>query len=35
MDDERAYWVLLSSASGIGPIRFQNLLQLCGDAESA
>jgi DNA processing protein len=35
MDDERAYWVLLSSASGIGPIRFQNLLQLCGDARSA
>src|SRR5579864_6519978 len=35
MYDERAYWVLLSSAPGIGPIRFQNLLQLCGDAESA
>ena len=33
--DERAYWVLLSTAAGIGPIRFQRLLDLCGSAESA
>src|ERR1051326_6752600 len=33
--DERAYWVLLSTVAGIGPIRFQRLLDLCGSAESA
>src|ERR1043165_2461486 len=35
MDDDRAYWVLLSTASGIGPIRFHRLLQLCGTARAA
>jgi DNA processing protein len=33
--DDRAYWVLLCTAAGIGPIRFQKLLQICGDARSA
>ena len=33
--DERAYWVLLNSATGIGPTRFQRLLELCGDARGA
>src|SRR5690348_4646657 len=33
--DERGFWILLYSVPGIGPIRFQNLLQLCGDARSA
>jgi DNA processing protein len=33
--DERAFWVALNSAAGIGPIRFQKLLQLCGSAEAA
>jgi DNA processing protein len=33
--DERAYWVILNSAAGIGPIRFQRLLQVCGDAHGA
>jgi DNA processing protein len=35
MHDDRAFWVLLCSATGIGPIRFQRLLQLCGSAEAA
>jgi DNA processing protein len=35
MDDDRAYWVLLCSVAGVGPIRFQKLLQVCGDARSA
>jgi DNA processing protein len=35
MDDDRAYWVLLCSVAGIGPIRFQKLLQKFGDARSA
>src|SRR5690349_17768752 len=33
--DDRAYWVLLTAVAGIGPIRFQRLLQLCGTAEQA
>jgi DNA processing protein len=33
--DERPYWVALSVAAGIGPVRFQRLLQLCGDARGA
>jgi DNA processing protein len=33
--DERAYWILLSTAAGIGPIRFQRLLEVCGSAEAA
>ena len=33
--DERAFWVLLNTAAGIGPIRFQRLLQVCGDAQGA
>ena len=35
MDDERAYWVVLNTASGIGPVRFARLLELCGDARGA
>ena len=34
-EDERAYWVALSMASGIGPIRFQRLLEVCGGARGA
>jgi DNA processing protein len=34
-DSEHAYWVLLSAATGVGPIRFQRLLQVCGGAEAA
>jgi DNA processing protein len=33
--EDRAYWVLLSTAAGVGPIRFQKLLQLCGSAKAA
>jgi DNA processing protein len=33
--DERAYWVALNTAAGIGPIRFQRLLAVCGSAEAA
>jgi DNA processing protein len=33
--DERAYWVVLSMATGIGPIRFQRLLDVCGGAQKA
>jgi DNA processing protein len=33
--DERAYWVVLNAAAGIGPIRFQQLLEVCGSAENA
>jgi DNA processing protein len=32
---ERDYWVALSIAAGIGPIRFQRLLQLCGGPRGA
>jgi DNA processing protein len=35
MDDDRAYWVLLCSVAGIGPIRFQKLLDTFGSARSA
>jgi DNA processing protein len=33
--DERAYWVVLNTAAGIGPIRFRQLLDVCGSAEGA
>jgi DNA processing protein len=33
--DERAYWVCLNTAPGIGPVRFQRLLELCGNARGA
>ena len=33
--DERAYWVVLSMAAGIGPVRFQRLLEICGGARGA
>jgi DNA processing protein len=33
--DERAYWVVLSMATGIGPVRFQRLLEICGGARGA
>jgi DNA processing protein len=33
--DERAYWVVLNTAAGIGPARFQRLLEVCGSAENA
>jgi DNA processing protein len=35
VEDERPYWVLLSLCTGIGPIRFQRLLELCGGARAA
>jgi DNA processing protein len=35
VQDERAYWVLLSMATGIGPVRFQRLLEICGGARGA
>jgi DNA processing protein len=35
MASEQAYWVLLSMATGIGPARFQRLLEVCGSAEAA
>jgi DNA processing protein len=35
IDDERAYWVVLSMATGIGPVRFQRLLEICGGARRA
>jgi DNA processing protein len=35
IDDERAYWVVLSMATGIGPVRFQRLLEVCGGARDA
>ena len=34
-EDERAYWVALSMVAGIGPVRFQRLLDLCGGARAA
>ncbi|MBV9599447.1 MAG: DNA-protecting protein DprA [Chloroflexi bacterium] len=33
--DERAYWIVLNTAAGIGPIRFQRLLAVCGSAQAA
>jgi DNA processing protein len=33
--DERACWVVLNTAAGIGPIRFQRLIDVCGSAEAA
>jgi DNA processing protein len=33
--DDRPYWVLLSTVSGIGPTRFTRLLELCGSAQAA
>jgi DNA processing protein len=33
--DERAYWVVLNTATGIGPVRFQRLLEVCGGAQEA
>jgi DNA processing protein len=33
--DERAYWVVLNTAAGIGPVRFQHLLEVCGGARGA
>jgi DNA processing protein len=35
VDDERACWIALNTASGIGPVRFARLLELCGDARGA
>jgi DNA processing protein len=35
VEDERAYWVVLSMATGIGPVRFQRLLEVCGGARGA
>ncbi len=35
IEDERAYWVVLSMATGIGPVRFQRLLDVCGGARRA
>jgi DNA processing protein len=35
VDQERACWITLSMAAGIGPVRFQRLLQVCGGAEGA
>ena len=33
--DERDYWVVLNTAAGIGPIRFQRLIAVCGSAHDA
>jgi DNA processing protein len=33
--DERAYWIGFNRVKGIGAVRFQSLLDHCGDAESA
>jgi DNA processing protein len=33
--DERDYWVLVNTAAGIGPIRFQRLISVCGSADNA
>jgi DNA processing protein len=33
--EERSYWVVLNSVAGIGPIRFQKLLDVFGSAERA
>ena len=35
VEDERAFWVVLSMATGIGPVRFQRLLEVCGGAQGA
>jgi DNA processing protein len=35
IEDERPYWVALSMAAGIGPVRFQRLLETCGGARGA
>lgn len=35
VEDERGYWVVLSMATGIGPVRFQRLLDTCGGARGA
>ena len=35
IQDERAYWVVLNMATGIGPVRFQRLLEICGGARGA
>lgn len=32
---ERPYWILLTMVTGIGPVRFQRLLEVCGGAEAA
>src|SRR5438105_2248799 len=32
---ERDFWVVLNTAAGIGPIRFQRLLEVCGGAQAA
>ncbi|HEX8966668.1 MAG TPA: DNA-processing protein DprA [Chloroflexota bacterium] len=34
-EDERACWVVLNMAAGIGPVRFQRLLEVCGGARGA
>lgn len=34
-DNERQYWIGFSMVSGIGPVRFQRLLDYFGDAETA
>jgi DNA processing protein len=34
-EEERPYWVALSMAAGIGPVRFQRLLEICGGARRA
>jgi DNA processing protein len=33
--NERAYWIAINTAAGIGPIRFQRLLELSGCAQNA
>jgi hypothetical protein len=35
LQGERVYWVMLAMVPGIGPIRFKNLLELCGGGERA
>ena len=35
IEDERAYWVAVNMAAGIGPVRFQRLMDICGGARGA
>jgi DNA processing protein len=34
-EEERSYWALLNTVTGIGPARFKRLLEVCGSARNA
>jgi DNA processing protein len=34
-EEERSYWALLNTVTGIGPARFHRLLEVCGSARAA